>query len=102
MLVLGPVAALLLQLSVSRSREYQADRLGAWLAGDPLALARALRKIEARTVELPLFPTGPLASASHLMIVNPFSCAGFTRLFSTHPPTGERVYRLEGQAGYPR
>lgn len=75
---------------------------GARLAGDPLALARALRKIEARTVELPLFPTGPLASASHLMIVNPFSCAGFTRLFSTHPPTGEWVYRLEGQAGYPR
>ena len=102
MLVLGPVAALLLQLSVSRSREFSADVLGAQLAGDPLALARALRKIEARTVELPLFPTGPLASASHLMIVNPFSCAGFTRLFTTHPPTGERVHRLEGLAGYPR
>lgn len=102
MLVLGPVAALLLQLSVSRSREYQADALGATLAGNPLALASALRKIEARTVELPLFPTGPLASASHLMIVNPFSCEGFTRLFSTHPPTGERVFRLEGLAGYPR
>ena len=102
MLVLGPVAALLLQLSVSRSREFSADALGAQLAGDPLALARALRKIEARTVELPLFPTGPLASASHLMIVSPFSCAGFTRLFTTHPPTGERVYRLEGLAGHPR
>jgi heat shock protein HtpX len=102
MLVLGPIAALLLQLSVSRSREYQADALGARLAGDPLALAQALRKIEARTVELPLFPTGPLASASPLMIVNPFSCEGFTRLFSTHPPTGERVFRLEGLAGYPR
>jgi heat shock protein HtpX len=102
MLVLGPAAALLLQLSVSRSREYQADALGARLAGDPLALAQALRKIEARTVELPLFPTGPLASASPLMIVNPFSGEGFTRLFTTHPPTGERVFRLEGQAGYPR
>jgi heat shock protein HtpX len=100
--VLGPVAALLLQLSVSRSREYRADALGAGLIGDPLALARALRKIEAGTVEMPLFPTGPLASASHLMIVNPFSCQGFTRLFSTHPPTGERVYRLEALAGYPR
>ena len=53
-------------------------------------------------MEVPLFPTGPLASASHLMIVNPFSCAGFTRLFTTHPPTGERVCRLEGLAGYPR
>jgi heat shock protein HtpX len=102
MLVLGPVAALLLQLTISREREYRADALGARLAGDPLALARALRKIEAGTVEMPLFPTGPLASASHLMIVNPFSGEGFARLFSTHPPTGERVYRLERLAGYPR
>ncbi len=102
LVVLGPVAALLLQLSVSRAREYRADALGARLIGDPLALARALRKLEAGTVEMPLFPTGPLASASHLMIVNPFSCQGFTRLFSTHPPTGERVYRLEALAGYPR
>jgi heat shock protein HtpX len=102
MLVLGPVAALLLQLSVSREREYRADALGARLAGDPLALARALRKIEAGTVDMPLLPTGPLASASHLMIVNPFTGEGFARLFSTHPPTGERVYRLEALAGYPR
>ena len=102
MLVLGPVAALLLQLSVPRSREYQADTSGAALAGDPLALARALRKIEARAVALPLYPTGPLASASPLMIVNPFSGEGFARLFSTHPPTGERVFRLEALAGYPR
>jgi heat shock protein HtpX len=102
MLVLGPVAALLLQLSVSRSREYRADARGAALAGDPLALARALRKIEARTVELPLSATGPLAAASPLMIVNPFSGEGFDRMFSTHPPTGERVFRLEGLAGYPR
>ena len=102
MLVVGPAAGLLLQLLVSRRREYRADALGATLAGDPLALARALRKIEARTVELPLSLTGPLASASPLMIVNPFSGEGFTRLFSTHPPTGERVFRLEGLAGYPR
>lgn len=102
MLILGPIAALLLQLAVSRSREYRADARGAALAGDPLALAGALRKIEARTVELPLYPTGPLASASPLMIVNPFSGEGFARLFSTHPPTGERVFRLEALAGYPR
>jgi heat shock protein HtpX len=102
MLILGPVAALLLQLAVSRSREYQADARGAALDGNPLALASALRKIEARTVELPLHPTGPLASASPLMIVNPFSGEGFARLFSTHPPTGERVFRLEALAGYPR
>lgn len=102
MLVLGPVAALLLHLLVSPAREFQADALGARLAGDPLALARALRKIEAGIVEMPMFPTGPLASVSHLMIVNPFSSDGFTRLFSTHPPTRERVFRLEGLAGYPR
>jgi Zn-dependent protease with chaperone function len=102
MLVMGPLAALVLQLSLSRRREYRADALGATLAGDPLALARALRKIEAQTVQLPLSLTGPLASASPLMFVNPFSCEGLTRLFSTHPPTGERVFRLEGLAGYPR
>jgi Zn-dependent protease with chaperone function len=102
MLMVGPLAALLLQLSVSRRREYRADALGATLAGDPLALARALRKIEAQTVEMPLSLTGPLASASPLMFVNPFSGEGPTRLFSTHPPTRERVFRLEGLAGYPR
>ncbi len=101
-LIVGPVAALLLQLAVSRSREYQADARGAALAGDPLALASALRKIEARTVEWPLYPTGPLAAASPLTIVNPFNGEGFARLFSTHPPTGERVFRLEALAGYPR
>jgi heat shock protein HtpX len=102
MLVVGPLAALLLQLSVSRRREYRADALGATLAGDPLALAQALRKIEAQTVEMPLSLTGPLASASPLMFVNPFSGEGPTRLFSTHPPTRERVFRLESLAGYPR
>ena len=102
MLVMGPLAALVLQLSLSRRREYRADALGATLAGDPLVLAQALRKIEAQTVQLPLSLTGPLASASPLMFVNPFSCEGLTRLFSTHPPTGERVFRLEGLAGYPR
>jgi heat shock protein HtpX len=100
--VVGPVAAALLQLSLSRGREYRADAVGATLAGDPLALARALRKIEARTVELPLALTGPHVSASPLMIVDPFTGEGLTRLFATHPPTTERVFRLEALAGYPR
>lgn len=102
MLVLGPVAALLIQLSVSRDREYQADAMGTRITGDPLALASALRKIETGAVRMPLLPVGPLASASHLMIVNPFRCDAFTLLFSTHPPTRERVLRLEGLAGYLR
>jgi heat shock protein HtpX len=100
--VVGPVAAGLLQLCLSRDREYRADAEGATLAGDPLALTRALRKIEARTVQLPLALTGPLASASPLMIVNPFTGDGLSRLFATHPPTTERVFRLEALAGYPR
>lgn len=100
--VVGPVAAALLQLSLSRGREYRADAAGAALAGDPLALARALRKIEARTVELPLALTGPHVSVSPLMIVNPFTGEGLTRWFATHPPTTERVFRLEALAGYPR
>jgi heat shock protein HtpX len=102
MLILGPVAALIIQLAVSRAREYRADASGARLAGDPLALASALRRIEAATVAMPLLPTGPLASASHLLIVNPFRAYGFARLFSTHPATGERVRLLEAQAGFPR
>jgi heat shock protein HtpX len=102
MAVFGPVAALLIQLSVRRAREFQADAMGALLTGDPLALASALRKIEAGTVQMPLACTGPLASASHLMIVNPFRPDVFTVLFSTHPPTRDRVLRLEALAGYPR
>jgi heat shock protein HtpX len=100
--LVGPVAAALLQLSLSRDREYRADAVGASLAGDPLALARALRKIEARTVALPLALTGPHVSASPLMIVDPFTGEGLARWFATHPPTTERVFRLEALAGYPR
>jgi heat shock protein HtpX len=102
MLVLGPVAALVVRLAVTREREYRADAAGALLAGDPVALASALRKIDAGTAELALAPDGLRTSVGHLMIASPFRLEGFARLFLTHPPAGERVRRLEALAGYRR
>jgi heat shock protein HtpX len=102
MMVLGPVAAGLVQMAISRSREFKADEAGARLTGEPLALAAALRKIEMAARRLPLPENSRMTSASHLLIANPFSNAGLGRLFSTHPPTAERVARLERMAGYRR
>ena len=102
MLLLGPVAAVIVRLAVSQEREYRADAAGALLSGDPVALAAALRKIDAGTAELALTPDGRRISVGHLMIVNPFRPEGLARLFRTHPPTGERVRRLEALAGYRR
>jgi heat shock protein HtpX len=102
MLVLGPIAALVIRLTVTPATEYRADTTGALLSGEPVALASALRKIDAGTAELALAPDGRLTSVGHLMIASPFRAEGFAGLFRTHPPLGERVRRLEALAGYRR
>ena len=95
--ILAPIAALLIQLAISRTREYQADKKGAELSGKPLYLASALEKIDAWAKRRPLVGASP--STAHLFIVNPFRGDWLTRLFSTHPPTQERIKRLRAMAG---
>jgi heat shock protein HtpX len=95
MLILAPIAATMIQLAVSRSREYEADATGAHMTGNPYALASALQKLDAYSKRLPL---GATPSTAHLFIVQPLiSGASFANLFSTHPPIAKRIERLLGR-----
>jgi heat shock protein HtpX len=94
MLILAPFAAMLIQLAVSRSREYQADATGAHLTGNPYALASALAKLDAYSRRRPMVAT---PSTAHLFIVQPFLGMSFGNLFSTHPPIAKRIERLTGR-----
>jgi heat shock protein HtpX len=93
--IVAPIAALLIQLAISRSREYQADETGGELSGDPRALASALSKLQRASEAVPLDAT---PATSHLFIVNPLRGGGIASLFSTHPPVEKRIERLEAQA----
>lgn len=98
MAFLAPMAAMLIQMSISRTREYDADEDGSRLTGDPLALASALAKLENGIARAPLAPTPKLVNASHMMIANPFRAQDVSRLMSTHPSTADRIARLQQMA----
>jgi heat shock protein HtpX len=99
MMIVAPIAAMLIQMAVSRSREYGADETGAKTIRDPLALASALRKLQMAAEHIPLQASPATATATaHMFIVNPLTGGGLAKLFSTHPPMEERIARLEAMA----
>jgi heat shock protein HtpX len=95
MMILAPIAAALIQMAISRSREYEADATGASVCGNPMYLANALRKLHAGAQRVPMDAS---PATAHMFIVNPLRGGGVTNLFSTHPPMEERVRRLEAMA----
>ena len=97
MAIIAPIAAMLIQMAISRSREYLADASGAEICGRPLALAGALRKLHNASQAIPLHDARP--ATAHMFIVNPLTGGGMMSLFSTHPPMEERIARLEAMSG---
>ncbi|WP_423821204.1 zinc metalloprotease HtpX [Salinisphaera sp. SPP-AMP-43] len=99
MIVLAPLAATLIQMAVSRSREFAADKGGADIAGNPMGLANALRKLEQANQQHPMASATRNPGTAHMFIVNPLAGVNIGKLFSTHPPTAERIERLEAMTG---
>ncbi len=97
LVIVAPIAAMIIQMAISRSREYEADKIGAEIAGTPIGLASALRKLEAYAQRIPMEHAQP--ATAHMYIANPLSGGGLMNLFSTHPPVKERVRRLEAMMG---
>jgi len=98
-MILAPMAAMLVQMAISRGREYEADRMGAEISGQPLWLASALAKLHAGTQQIPNRAADANPATAHMYIANPLSAGGMASLFSTHPPMEERIARLEAMAG---
>lgn len=92
MMIVAPIAAMMIQMAISRSREFLADEGGAKIAGNPLSLANALRRLDTAARAIPMEAS---PATAHMFIVNPLSGGGLTKLFSTHPPMEERIARLE-------
>ncbi len=100
MAIIAPMAAMIVRMAISRTREFGADKTGAEICGNPLYLADALRKLQAGASRVPLQVSEQAAeSTAHMMIVSPMIGGGFAKLFSTHPPTEDRVARLEAMVG---
>jgi heat shock protein HtpX len=92
MMIVAPIAAMLVQMAISRTREYEADKGGAQVAGNPYGLMNALQKLEQAAQVVPMQDAKP--ATAHMFIVNPLTGGGLMKLFSTHPPIAERVKRL--------
>jgi len=97
-MILAPIAAMLIQMAISRAREFEADRGGAEISGDPNALADALQKMERYAKGLPMIAAEEHPATAQMMIINPLSGTGMQNLFSTHPATEERIARLRAMA----